>query len=138
MRKLSKSFFWIDQEIVRSGLWSKMSARARLCYVALVASVNREGLSLWGELKLSELAGVTKEEWADVLSELSLSHLIELPSAGEIGIQVLPLNHDDASPSGESKSLSRFESQGGCRPILVRTVTTVEMDGVHAQYKVTK
>ena len=44
-RPISRSFFWIDQAIVRTGLWVSISTEAVMVYVALSASVDRNGIS---------------------------------------------------------------------------------------------
>ena len=81
-----------------------MSGPARLSYVALVASVNKDGISLWGETKLLTLAGVNESEWVLSLGELAGLKLIEAPAAGEVGIKELNLGVDEISSGGFGKS----------------------------------
>lgn len=137
MRKLSRSFFWIDQELIRSGVWLKMSSAARLSYVALVASVNKDGTSLWGETKLLTLAGVNESEWVLSLGELVGFRLVEVPAAGEVGIKVLGLGSDENS-IGFGKNQTPVEGVKVQRPLLLRTITTVELEGFHAECKDSK
>lgn len=134
MRKLSRSFFWIDQELMRSGIWSKMSASDRLSYVALAASVNREGLSLWGESKLINLAGVTEIEWTKSVSELVSLKLIELLVPGETGIKVLNFESDAVRNSEPTMKMAGIRT----RPLLLRTTTTVEIEREDVESKDSK
>lgn len=57
-RRLSRSFFWIDQQLIRGGHWSRINAASRLLYVALAASCDRQGVSLCSCGKLMELSAI--------------------------------------------------------------------------------
>lgn len=139
MRKLARSFFWIDQELLRSGLWLKLSAIERLVYIALAASVNRDGVSLWGCEKLLTLACCTKIEWEECIVKLTEYNLIQSPPSGEIGIILLSLDQsiddDQSHKSRESMNIkknSNFESR---LPMVIKTTTTFELGEVSAESK---
>lgn len=142
MRKLAKSFFWIDQELVRSGVWTRLPGVARLVYIALAASVNRDGVSLWGQEKLIALAGCSKEDWETSLVSLTEFHLVQLPGVGDIGISLLSLDQQESSQGAKTAADSNnqgnkivFESRG---PLVLKTVTTVEFGGLNVESKDSK
>jgi hypothetical protein len=142
MRKLAKSFFWIDQELVRSGVWTKLPGVTRLVYIALAASVNRDGVSLWGQEKLIALAGCSTEDWEASLVNLSKYCLVQLPGADEIGISLLSLDQQEFRPVAKTTADSNnhgnkivFESRG---PLVLKTVTTVEFGGLNVESKDSK
>ena len=77
-RALARSFFWIDQNIIRQGVWAGLSAQARLAYVALSASVDREGVSIWSKKKLMEVAACPNpDEFEQGLIDLESRGLIQ-------------------------------------------------------------
>ncbi len=131
MRKLARSFFWIDQELLRSGLWLKLSTVDRLVYIALAASVNRDGVSLWGNEKLQALASCTQTDWDESIIKLTEHNLIQGPKSGENGIILLSFDrsHDEDQTQkprelSSSRKSSNFESR---LPIFIKTTTTVEL-----------
>ncbi len=131
MRKLSRSFFWIDQELLRSGLWLKLSIVDRLVYIALAASVNRDGVSLWGNEKLQALAGCTKTDWDESLVKLIEHNLIQPPQNGENGIILLSFQDDMLSQKSKEQISSKGNSNLESRlPIFIKTTTTVELGEV--------
>jgi|SRR5215210_1732230 len=129
-RKLSRSFFWIDQQIIRSGVWMKLSPQARLAYVAISASVDREGLSIWHPTKLMELAGIKQpEEFDGSLGELIEHRLIEslsthVPAA--IRLCVLPFGESEDAPTNYGRKPS---NPSQTTPIVIHTHTTVQVGG---------
>ncbi len=108
-----------------------MSNAARLSYVVLVASVNREGTSLWGEGKLLKLAGVSESDWVTSLGELVNLQLVEIPSGEELGIKVLNLDPNE-NVSSRNKAEGQMATAKVIRPLVLRTITTVELEGFHA------
>ena len=62
LRRIPKSFFWIDQALIRSGVWEKLSGQARLTFVALSATCDREGLSVWSAQRLQSLSATADAE----------------------------------------------------------------------------
>lgn len=132
MRKLARSFFWIDQDLVRSGLWLKLSNVERLAYVALAASVNRDGVSLWGSEKLISLAGLSRQEWEISLTKLVEWNLARLPAAGDIGICLVSLDPCNDKSLQASESLTqRVQGVIPRGPFILKTTTTVEL-GEHS------
>lgn len=132
-RKLPRAFFWMDQQLIRGGVWIKLSSQARLAYVALCASCDREGLSIWSRSKLMELSSCQEpEQWHDSVIELEaqqliLSHPDHIPPA----IQLLPLPFDGKamSISEVSPDTSRHEKQSTSQPIVIHTQTTIQLGG---------
>ena len=142
MRKLARSFFWIDQELLRSGLWLKLSAVERLVYIALAASVNRDGVSLWGGEKLLTLASCTKLEWEESIVKLIEYNLIQSPRSGEIGVILLSLdrNQDEeqSRKSDEAMTAKKSSNLESRLPIIIKTTTTVELGEVSVESKNSK
>jgi hypothetical protein len=135
-RKLPRSFFWVDQQMIRSGLWLKLAAHSRLAYIALAASCDREGVSIWSRSKLMALSEVhDPDDFQACLIELGGHGLIELlPDHSPPAIRLLPLEPDSpakASPGPaaavESQALSEKlgAAPGSSGPITVHTQTTV-------------
>lgn len=133
-RRLPKSFFWIDQNIIRSGAWQRLSASSRLAYVALAASCDRDGVSIWSASKLMELSAcLEREEWIASVTELENQQLIEkVPESSPPAIRLRELQTQvgresiaDAGPApkpvpGPSTSAA---------PIIVHTHTTIHLGG---------
>ncbi len=137
MRKLARSFFWIDQELLRSGLWLKLSTVDRLVYIALAASVNRDGVSLWGNEKLQVLASCTQTDWDESILKLTEHSLIQAPQSGESGIILLSFDRsqdeDQAKKPRELSSLRKSSNLESRLPIFIKTTTTVELGEVSAE-----
>jgi hypothetical protein len=113
-----------------------------LVYIALAASVNRDGVSLWGQEKLIALAGCSTEDWEASLVNLSKYCLVQLPGADEIGISLLSLEQQEFRPVAKTTADSNnhgnkivFESRG---PLVLKTVTTVEFGGLNVESKDSK
>lgn len=142
MRKLARSFFWVDQDLLRSGLWLKLSAVERLVYIALAASVNRDGISLWGSEKLLTLACCTKLEWEECIAKLIEHKLVQLPQSGEIGIILLSLDraedYDLLQKPSEAVNSKKNLNHGARLPIVIKTTTTVELGEVSVESKDSK
>jgi hypothetical protein len=134
MRRLPRAFFWIDQSVIRSGAWLRLSAEARLAYVALAASCDREGISIWTAPKLMELsASGERENWNARVSELEREALIErVPEHSppairirELEVPPRPVSMDTGMfKPGPLQSLSTAVS-----PIIVHTQTTIHLGG---------
>lgn len=122
MRKMARSFFWIDQQIIRSGIWQKLSMEAKLSYVAISASADREGLCQWGSQKLiDQIGAVAAEVFNKSLEELEALNLIARGGAERPGIELLNLSVNDdqrqlPSPANNVRAKS---------PIFIHTTTTV-------------
>jgi len=140
MRKLSRSFFWIDQELLRTGIWLKLTSVERLVYIALAASVNREGVSLWGNEKLQNLAGCKPDEWQDGIKRLIEYNLIQAPQSGEIGIILLSLEKpiDEDHQQKQQELMNIKKSSMPRLPIILKTTTTVELGEVNVECKDSK
>lgn len=140
MRKLSRSFFWIDQEVLRTGIWLKLSSAERLVYIALAASVNREGVSLWGLEKLQTLAGCNSDEWQEGIKKLIDYNLIRAPQSGEIGIILLSLEKqtEEDPQQRQQEWMSSGRNSIARLPIILKTTTTVELGEVNAESKDSK
>jgi len=131
-RRLPRSFFWIDQSVIRSGAWQRLSAEARLVYVALAASCDREGLSIWSAPKLMELAACReREEWSVRCSELEGCALIErLPEHSPPAIRLKELDllsRGDAAAEGARPTPAPALPHAA--PIIVHTQTTIHLGG---------
>ena len=125
-RKLPRSFFWIDQGVIRNGAWLKLSAESRLAYIALAASCDREGISIWSIPKLMELAACQEREiWAERVIELEGHSLVEQmpehipPAIKLLGLEVTPVT-GGRGPSARELSTA---------PIVVHTHTTIHLGG---------
>lgn len=139
MRKLARSFFWIDQEVLRSGIWQRLTVVERLIYIALVASANREGICLWGSEKLLTLAGCTKSEWDSGLIKLIEFKLIQPPKAGEFGIELLSLELGvdgvKSEKLQEQVSDQKSYNMNLRQPLILKTTTTLELGEFNADSK---
>jgi hypothetical protein len=132
-RKLPRAFFWIDQEIIRSGLWLKLSPAARLAYLAIVATCDRQGVSIWSRNKLMELSSCSDpEDWYTKIVELETHRLIEtLQGHSPPAIRVIELTTantaavDGTSPRSSSSSDPHPSRQ--IPPIVVHTHTTIHL-----------
>lgn len=134
-RRLPRSFFWIDQQMIRNGQWMKLSPGARLAYVALSASCDREGLSIWSRSKLMGLSGCQNpEDWQYQLVELESERLIE-PAPDQVppGIRVLELESETSASGKQSFSGAQSFPTGAspipAGPIVVHTQTTIHLGG---------
>ncbi len=130
MRKIARSFFWIDQQIIRSGIWQKLSMEAKLSYVAISAGANREGYCQWGPQKLIEQIGKLEiESFNKSLEELEATSLISRGSPGESpGIELLSLS----AVSELQPSLPAVNTRSKT-PIIIHTTTTVTVGEGHAE-----
>ena len=134
MRRLPRSFFWIDQSVIRSGAWLRLSAEARLAYVALAASCDREGISIWSVPKLMELSGSSgeHENWHVRVSELEREALIErVPEHSPPAIRLREFEahaRPGALDTGMIKP-SPLQSTSTAAPIVVHTQTTIHFGG---------
>lgn len=139
MRKLARSFFWIDQELLRSGLWLKLSTVDRLVYIAIAASVNRDGVSLWGNEKLQLLASCTKTDWDESIVKLIEHNLVQPPPSGENGIILLSFDRNqDDDQSQKTRELSGTKKSSNLEsrlPIFIKTTTTVELGEINVESK---
>jgi hypothetical protein len=133
MRRLPRSFFWIDQGVIRSGAWQKLSAEARLAYVALAASCDREGISIGSAPKLMQLsASRERENWDARVLELESPELIErvtehcLPAIRLKEFETPLGNSTAAAPKPKPISVSSPTSSA---PIVVHTQTTIHIGG---------
>jgi hypothetical protein len=135
-RRLPRSFFWIDQQVVRSGIWGALSCVARLAYVALSASVDREGVSIWSKAKLMELAACQDpDEWSRALNELESRRLIESVSEN-VPPAIRLLNLEPISEQRDSAlSAGKGIPPPSTAPIIVHTHTIVRVGGeaAHAE-----
>ena len=137
-RKLPRSFFWVDQQLIRGGAWLKLSAPARLAYIALAASCDRQGVSIWSRHKLMELSACQDpDDWGSTLVELESHQLIQLlPECAPPEIRLTELTAESPASSGaEFKSPpgtpaaamagpSPWASSG---PLVVHTQTTIHL-----------
>lgn len=135
MRKMARSFFWIDQQIIRSGTWQRLTKEAKLSYVVLAASADREGVSQWGPQKLTELIGeVEFENFYKSLSELEEHSLIIRSDEGpRLGVAILSLSEgrEHFMPKHQQVIASAVASPRA--PIIIHTTTTVTVGEVHAE-----
>jgi hypothetical protein len=139
-RRLPRAFFWIDQNLIRSGAWGKLSAEARLAYVAVSASCDRDGVSIWSRAKLMELSAIPDPDvWRERLLELESHRLIEpLPEHSPPAIRLVELDREATaaavsrpSPDAERASSPLAGWSGGvpAAPIIVHTQTTIHLGG---------
>jgi hypothetical protein len=114
----------------------KLSSEARLAYVALSASCDREGVSIWSRAKLMELSAIfDPDTWRERLVELESHQLIEsLPGHLPPAIRLVELGREVAAPrppDGEqSPSLpATWAGDAPSAPIIVHTQTTIHLGG---------
>jgi hypothetical protein len=126
-RRLPRSFFWIDQQLVRNGTWVKLGHEARLVYIAISASVDRDGLSIWSRSKLMELSGCrTPEEFQQGIVDLESHRLIEpIPQNVPPAIHLCSLDPTEAETAPRGAGSGR--GQHASPPIVVHT--TVHIGG---------
>lgn len=135
MRRVPRSFFWIDQQIIRSGLWLKLSMEAKLSYVVIAASVDREGVSHWGSKKMLEMVGPIEGEVFDKsLQELEALHLIVRGTAEAPGIRLLNiLNEAELNKPAAPPSSDGAKTPISGPPIIIHTTTTVTLGESRAE-----
>jgi|HubBroStandDraft_6_1064221.scaffolds.fasta_scaffold332963_3 hypothetical protein len=128
-RRMPKSFFWIDQALIRMGIWEKLSAQARLTYVALSATCDREGLSLWSVRKLQILAATEDAEaFGSSLSELERMQLVE---RRELGFLLCSFDLQANSPVANAAETNPSPASYKSKSIVIRTL--VEIGGADAE-----
>jgi len=76
IRKIPRSFSWIDHRFVNGGFMASLTRGAILFYFFLTAVGNRKGLSFYGEEKLSKLLKMGLTELLSSRSELIRKDLI--------------------------------------------------------------
>jgi hypothetical protein len=76
IRKIPKSFTWIDHRFVNNGFIETLTQQATLFYFFLTAVGDRNGLSYWGEEKLCKLLKMGMTELLAARSELENKDLI--------------------------------------------------------------
>lgn len=131
-RRLPRSFFWIDQHLIRSGTWLKLSASARLAYIAIAASCDRQGMSIWSRNKLMELSACKNpDDWGPLISELMSHQLIEpLPENSPPAIRLIEFqieNFESASRSEAQRVPAPDATVTSTAPIVVHTHTTIHL-----------
>jgi len=124
-RRLPRSFFWVDQQIIRSGAWLKLSPHSRLIYIAVSASVDKEGLSIWSPTKLMELSGCRDhDEFQNGLTELETHQLIvPIPQHVPPAIQLCSLQ--PADEQSKASGISTARNHQVAAPIVVHTTIHV-------------
>ena len=124
-RRIPRSFFWIDQKLMRSGLWMKLTTTGKLFYVVLSAAADRDGRCHWGKHKLTELAGGTEHDFESGIAELSGHRLIKM--ADEIGfiIEILSLEDDPSQP--ENPLVPAKSDAQSSAPVVVHAHMTVNL-----------
>ena len=100
IRKIPRSFSWIDHRFVNGGFMESLTRGAVLLYFFLTTVGNRNGLSFYGEEKLCKLLKVGMTELLSARSELVKSHLI---AYGAPVYQVLSLPQKPVAETGEQE-----------------------------------
>ena len=127
LRRIPKSFFWIDQALIRSGVWEKLSGQARLTFVALSATCDREGLSVWSAGKLQSLSATADAEaFGSSLSELEVARLIERRESG-----FLVLSQESQSGLENIRDAKPLPALNNGKSIVIRTF--VQIGGVDVE-----
>jgi len=136
-RKLPRSFFWVDQQLIRSGAWLRLSAPARLAYIALAASCDRQGVSIWSRHKLMELSACQDpDDWGGTLVELESHQLIQLlPDSAPPEIRLIELTAESSAaagaelkrPPGTPAAVASPPPWAPCGPLVVHTQTTIHL-----------
>ena len=126
-RRMPKSFFWIDQKLIRSGLWMKLTATGKLFYVALSAACDRDGRCSWGKPKLAELAGGTESDLDCGMTELSSHRLIEVEDEHGFAVRLLSLEEESAASEA-----TPVKAKSEAAPVTVHTHLTINL-GNHAE-----
>ena len=127
LRRIPKSFFWIDQALIRSGVWEKLSGQARLTFVALSATCDREGLSVWSAQKLQSLSATADAEaFGSSLSELEVARLIERRESG-----FLVLSQESQSGLENTRDAKPLPTLNNGKSIVIRTF--VQIGGVDVE-----
>ena len=130
-RKLPRAFFWIDQQLIRSGVWIKLSPQARLAYIALSASCDRDGMSIWSRSKLMGLSACEQpERWRDLIIELETNALIvSHPENVTPAIELLPIEQEAKSGAGPANHAEGFKQQryNTEQPLVIHTHTTIHL-----------
>jgi hypothetical protein len=143
-RRLPRAFFWVDQQIIRLGIWTKLSPLARLTYISLSASVDREGISIWSHHKLRELSGCCdRDELNRCLGELAEHSLIErfdeqIPPAIRLcNLQSEGNESQTKLPDHTTKAQSAKRPSEGAASVIVHTHTTIHLGSTHVDSRTT-
>jgi len=121
-RRMPKSFFWIDQKLIRSGLWQKLTVTGKLFYVVLSAACDRDGRCHWGRTKLMELAGGTERDFESGMAELSGHRLVKMDD-GLGAIELLALDEEPPLESPQPSLKAKTEAT----PVVIHTQLTVQL-----------
>jgi hypothetical protein len=122
----------MDQHLIRGGVWLKLSAAARLAYVALAASCDRQGVSIWSRPKLMELSAcLNPDEWGERIRELESHGLVEsLPSSSPPAIRLIDLEGSGLTTGVEirpSPTSTPPVTPTSAWPFVVHTQTTISL-----------
>ena len=129
-RRMPRSFFWIDQKLIRTGLWLKLSADAKLVYVALSAACDREGRCLMARPRLSDLAGISNDI-DQTLKELFGLALVEVNHDPHFSVQMLSLDEEALAAEMPSQP-AQAGASAGPPSVVVHTHLTVNL-GEHVE-----
>jgi hypothetical protein len=122
----------MDQHLIRGGVWLKLSAAARLAYVALAASCDRQGVSIWSPQKLMELSAcLNPDEWGERVRELESHGLVEsVPSSSPPAIRLIDLTGDGVTTGIEIRPNPTSPPPvipAPAWPFVVHTQTTISL-----------
>jgi len=76
LRHIPAQFSWIDQRLVFEGHLGRCDANAAALYLLLLTVADAQGLSYWGDARVSRLLGITPGRLARAREDLARAGLI--------------------------------------------------------------
>lgn len=70
VRRIQDGFSWIDRRFVRDGWAERLSREAVLLYLFLVAVADRDGLSFWGDARVTGMLKLPRDGLVRARDEL--------------------------------------------------------------------
>jgi len=113
IRKIEKSFAWIDHRLLRHGYVEAMTHHDQSLYLFLVLAADRRGVSFYHPQKICYLLGLTTSEFQTALERLLDLRLVAFDESlpPRRFYQVLPV--DGHAPGFEEGSAAKSRPHGG-------------------------
>jgi len=97
VRRIEKSFAWIDHRLLRHGFLPVMTHQDQALYLFLVLTADRHGISFYRKEKICQLAGLS---WSDF--EVARDRLVNLGLIAFEPYQVLPVESGPPDFAGQA------------------------------------
>src|SRR5215471_5117722 len=100
LRRIPAQFSWVDPRLVFEGYLARLDVHAAALYLLLVAVADAQGLSYWGDARVTQLLHTTRSRLARSRAQLVGAGLLayESPLYQVLALGALPAS-EPASPS---------------------------------------